>query len=70
VVINFQHCRWLYIVPEPQKDLEGYTKAIRAIAKKKNIDFVPVAIFAVSYYDPTTNQCYQAVVRFSTSMLI
>jgi predicted ATP-grasp superfamily ATP-dependent carboligase len=41
-----------YTVPEPQKDLEGYTKAIRAIAKKENIDFfVPVAIFAVSYYD-------------------
>ncbi len=42
-----------YTVPEPQKDLEGYTQALRAIAKKENIDFfIPVAIFAVSYFDP------------------
>ena len=41
-----------YTVPDPQKDLEGYTQALRAIAKKENIDFfIPVAIFAVSYFD-------------------
>ncbi|MUG97788.1 ATP-grasp domain-containing protein [Scytonema sp. UIC 10036] len=41
-----------YTVPAPQKDLEGYTQSLRAIAKKENIDFfIPVAIFAVSYFD-------------------
>ncbi|HEY9812579.1 MAG TPA: ATP-grasp enzyme [Candidatus Sericytochromatia bacterium] len=41
-----------YTVPDPQKDLEGYTQALRAIAKKENIDlFIPVAIFAVIYFD-------------------
>ncbi|PMB52159.1 ATP-grasp enzyme [Fischerella thermalis CCMEE 5201] len=41
-----------YTVPDPHKDLEGYTQALRAIAKKENIDFfIPVAIFAVIYYD-------------------
>ncbi len=41
-----------YTVPDPQKDLEGYIQALRAIAKKENIDlFIPVAIFAVIYFD-------------------
>ncbi len=41
-----------YTVPSPEKDFEGYTQAMRAIAKKENIDFfIPVAIFAVSYFD-------------------
>ncbi|BAY47391.1 hypothetical protein SAMD00079811_50090 [Scytonema sp. HK-05] len=41
-----------YTVPDPHKDLEGYIEALRAIAKKENIDFfIPVAIFAVIYYD-------------------
>jgi predicted ATP-grasp superfamily ATP-dependent carboligase len=41
-----------YTVPDPQKDLEGYTNALRAIAKKENIDlFIPVAIFSVIYFD-------------------
>jgi len=41
-----------YIVPDPSKDLEGYVKALHAIALKEKIDFfIPVAIFAVIYYD-------------------
>ncbi|MDZ7965221.1 MAG: ATP-grasp enzyme [Nostoc sp. DedSLP03] len=41
-----------YTVPDSQEDLEGYTQAVRAIAKKENIDFfVPVGIFAASYFD-------------------
>ncbi|MBW4452555.1 MAG: hypothetical protein KME55_07565 [Nostoc indistinguendum CM1-VF10] len=28
-----------YTVPDSQEDLEGYTQAVRAIAKKENIDF-------------------------------
>lgn len=39
-----------YTVPDPQKDLTGYTKALQAIAQKEKIDlFIPVAIFAVVY---------------------
>jgi predicted ATP-grasp superfamily ATP-dependent carboligase len=39
-----------YTVPDPQKNLEGYTKALQAIAKKEKVDlFIPVAIFAVLY---------------------
>lgn len=39
-----------YTVPDPQKDLEGYTKTLQAIAQKESIDlFIPVAIFAVVY---------------------
>ena len=41
-----------YTVPDPEKDLEGYTIALRAIAKQENIDlFIPVGIFARSYFD-------------------
>ncbi len=41
-----------YTVPDSHEDLEGYTQAVRAIAKKENIDFfVPVGIFAASYFD-------------------
>lgn len=41
-----------YTVPDPHKDKEGYTQALRALAKKENIDFfVPVGIFAFSYFD-------------------
>ncbi|NMF64099.1 ATP-grasp enzyme [Brasilonema octagenarum] len=41
-----------YTVPDSQEDLEAYTQAVRAIAKKENIDFfVPVGIFAASYFD-------------------
>ncbi len=41
-----------YTVPDPQKDLEGYTQALRAIAKQENIDiFIPVGIFAGGYFD-------------------
>ncbi|KJH71215.1 ATP-grasp domain-containing protein [Aliterella atlantica] len=41
-----------YTVPDPIKDLEGYTIALRAIAKQENIDFfVPVGIFANDYFD-------------------
>ena len=51
-----------YTVPDPQKDLEGYTKALRAIAKQENIDlFIPVAIFSVIYFDsndkPVLSDC-------------
>lgn len=39
-----------YTVPDPNQDLEGYTKELQAIAKAENIDlFIPVAIFAVIY---------------------
>jgi hypothetical protein len=39
-----------YTVPDPQKDLSGYTKALQHIAKTEKIDlFIPVAIFAVVY---------------------
>ncbi|MBD1997800.1 ATP-grasp enzyme [Leptolyngbya sp. FACHB-541] len=39
-----------YTVPDPNQDLEGYTKTLQAIAKAENIDlFIPVAIFAVIY---------------------
>ncbi|HEY9750206.1 MAG TPA: ATP-grasp enzyme [Allocoleopsis sp.] len=41
-----------YTVPDPQKDLEGYTKRLQAIAQQEQIDlFIPVAIFAVVYPD-------------------
>lgn len=41
-----------YTVPDPQKDKDGYIEAMRAIAKQENIDlFIPVAIFAVIYFD-------------------
>ncbi|KJH71176.1 ATP-grasp domain-containing protein [Aliterella atlantica] len=41
-----------YTVPDPSKDLEGYVKTLHAIAIKEKIDFfIPVAIFAVIYYD-------------------
>ena len=41
-----------YTVPDPSKDLEGYVKALYAIAIKEKIDFfIPVAIFAVINYD-------------------
>ncbi len=41
-----------YTVPDPHEDKDGYTEALRAIAKKENIDFfVPVGIFAFSYFD-------------------
>ena len=52
-----------YTVPDPQKDKDGYTTALDAIAKKEKIDFfIPVAIFAVIYYDfegkpPLPNFC-------------
>jgi predicted ATP-grasp superfamily ATP-dependent carboligase len=39
-----------YTVPDPNHDLEGYTRELQAIAKTENIDlFIPVAIFAVIY---------------------
>lgn len=39
-----------YTVPDPQKNLEGYTNALRAIAETEKVDlFIPVAIFAVVY---------------------
>lgn len=39
-----------YTVPDPQKDLAGYTKRLRDIAQKEQVDlFIPVAIFAVVY---------------------
>ena len=41
-----------YTVPDRQKDKDGYTTALRAIAKQENIDFfVPVGIFANDYFD-------------------
>ncbi|MEH2115026.1 ATP-grasp enzyme [Nostoc sp.] len=41
-----------YTVPDSHEDKDGYTQAVRAIAKKENIDFfVPVGIFAASYFD-------------------
>lgn len=41
-----------YTLPDPHLDLEGYTTALRAIAKQENIDFfVPVGIFANGYFD-------------------
>ncbi len=41
-----------YTVPDSQEDISSYTQAVRAIAKKENIDFfVPVGIFAGSYFD-------------------
>ncbi|MDF5727724.1 MAG: ATP-grasp enzyme [Rhizonema sp. PD38] len=41
-----------YTVPDSHKDISGYTQAVRVIAKKENIDFfVPVGIFAASYFD-------------------
>ncbi|MEH2329635.1 ATP-grasp enzyme [Nostoc sp.] len=41
-----------YTVPDSQEDKDAYTQAVRAIAKKENIDFfVPVGIFAASYFD-------------------
>ncbi len=39
-----------YTVPDPQKDLAGYTRVLQAIAKQEQVDlFIPVAIFAVVY---------------------
>lgn len=51
-----------YTVPDSQEDLEVYTQGVRAIAKKENIDFfVPVGIFAGSYFDsegkPVLSSC-------------
>lgn len=52
-----------YTVPDPQKDLSGYTKALQHIAKTEKIDlFIPVAIFAVVYPEgmeqhPLANYC-------------
>jgi len=51
-----------YTVPDPQKSLEDYTTALRAIAKQENIDFfVPVGIFANDYFDskrkPVLSSC-------------
>lgn len=52
-----------YTVPDPQKDLHGYTSALQAIAKQEQIDlFIPVAIFAVVYpsgmeQHPLTGYC-------------
>lgn len=41
-----------YTVPAPQKDPEGYTQALLAIAKKENIDvYIPVCSPVSSYYD-------------------
>jgi predicted ATP-grasp superfamily ATP-dependent carboligase len=41
-----------YTVPAPQKDPEGYTQALLAIAKKENIDvYIPVCSPVASYYD-------------------
>lgn len=41
-----------YTVPAPQKDPEGYTKALLEIVKKENIDvYVPVCSPVSSYYD-------------------
>lgn len=41
-----------YTVPAPQKDPEGYTEALLAIAKKENIDvYIPVCSPVASYYD-------------------
>jgi predicted ATP-grasp superfamily ATP-dependent carboligase len=41
-----------YTVPAPQKDPEGYTQALIAIAKEENIDvYVPVCSPVASYYD-------------------
>jgi predicted ATP-grasp superfamily ATP-dependent carboligase len=41
-----------YTVPDPAKDLQGYIETLQAIARQENIDlFIPVAIFAVIYYD-------------------
>jgi predicted ATP-grasp superfamily ATP-dependent carboligase len=41
-----------YTVPDPSKDLQGYVEALRSIAKKEQVDlFIPVAIFAVLYYE-------------------
>lgn len=46
-----------YTVPDPQKDKDGYISAMRAIAKQENIDlFIPVAIFAVIYFDSNDKQ--------------
>lgn len=46
-----------YTVPDPQKDKDGYIQAMRAIAKQENIDlFIPVAIFAVIYFDSNDQQ--------------
>ncbi|MBD2463486.1 ATP-grasp enzyme [Oscillatoria sp. FACHB-1407] len=44
-----------YTVPDPAKDLQGYVDTLRAIARQEKIDlFIPVAIFAVLYYDGMT----------------
>jgi predicted ATP-grasp superfamily ATP-dependent carboligase len=41
-----------YTVPDPGRDLQSYIEALRTIAKKEQINlFIPVAIFAVLYYD-------------------
>ncbi|MBD2305531.1 ATP-grasp domain-containing protein [Chroococcidiopsis sp. FACHB-1243] len=41
-----------YTVPAPEKDLEGYSQALLAIAKQENIDvYVPVCSPVASYYD-------------------
>jgi len=44
-----------YTVPNPTKDLQGYVDTLREIARREQIDlFIPVAIFAVLYYDGMT----------------
>jgi len=41
-----------YTVPAPEKDPEGYSQALLAIAKQENIDlYVPVCSPVASYYD-------------------
>jgi predicted ATP-grasp superfamily ATP-dependent carboligase len=41
-----------YTVPDPGRDFQGYVETLRTIAKKEQVDlFIPVAIFAVLYYD-------------------
>ncbi len=52
-----------YTVPDPAKDLPGYIDTLRMIARNEKVDlFIPVAIFAVLYYDgmtehPLANYC-------------
>lgn len=44
-----------YTVPDPAKDLQGYVNTLQSIARREKIDlFIPVAIFAVLYYDGMT----------------
>lgn len=44
-----------YTVPDPATDLTGYMTTLQAIAQTESIDlFIPVAIFAVIYYEGMT----------------